>query len=260
MNGRDLGSLTANLSSTSTETRISDGRLVQANGGGAQFALLMPRAGQDNISIDAALDRMNGGNLIAALPIKDWREQLADTEADVSGTLKVNGVPNQMSGVADLRFGPGRLGGEALRNLTAHATFSGTTVNVDKVDVNFNAGHLSGNGKFDTQTKVFELTASGDGVQLDRLEAFAKRPNLPKLTGTAVIKELKATGVGSDISTYQISFNAESSDALVDGKSAGTVALVGRTENKQLNVTFTSTGLLGPQAQLITARVDLSND
>jgi translocation and assembly module TamB len=260
MNGRDLGSLTANVSSSATETRVSDGRLAQANGGGAQFSLVMPRVGKDNISIDATLDRMNGGNLIAALPIKDWRNQLADTDSDVSGTLKVTGLPGQMAGLADLRFGPGRLGGEPLQNLTAHATFSGSTVNVEKVDVNLTAGHLFGSGKFDTQTKVFELTASGDRVQLEWLEALAKRPGLPKLTGTAVIKELKATGAGSDISTYQISFDAESADAAIDGRSAGAVTLVGRTENKQLNVTFTTTGLLGPQAQVVTARVDLSNE
>jgi translocation and assembly module TamB len=260
MNGRDLGALTANLSSNSTETRVTDGRLVQAGGGGAQFALVMPRTGKDNISIDATLDRINGGNLIAALPFKDWRDQLGDTEADVSGTLRVNGVPNQMSGVADLRFGAGRLGGEPLKDLSAHATFSGSTVNVDKVDVNFNAGHLSGNGTYDTQTKVFELIARGDGVQLDRLEAFAKRPSLPKLTGTAVIKELKVRGVGVDASTYDISFDAASTDVAIDGHTAGTVTLVGRTENKQLTVAFTTTGLLGPQAQLITARVDLSNE
>src|SRR5258707_1680877 len=58
MNGRDLGSLTANLSSNATETRVSDGRLAQANGGGAQFSLVVPRAGKDNISIDATLDRL----------------------------------------------------------------------------------------------------------------------------------------------------------------------------------------------------------
>ena len=260
MNGRDLGSLAANLSSTATETRVSDGRLAQANGGGAQFSLVVPRTGKDNISIDATLDRINGGNLIAALPIKDWRNQLADTEADVSGTLKVTGAPNQMSGVADLRFGQGRLGGEPLQNLTAHATFSGSTVNVDKVDVNFNAGHLSGSGKFDTQTKVFELVASGDRVQLDRLEALAKRPSLPKLTGTAVVKELKATGVGTDISSYQISFDAASTDAAIDGKSVGAVTLIGRTQNKQLDITFTTAGLLGPQPQVVKATVDLSNE
>ena len=36
--------------------------------------------------------------------------------------------------------------------------------------------------------------------------------------------------------------------------------LIGRTENKQLNVTFTTTGLLGDLGQTITARVDLSNE
>ncbi len=260
MNGRDLGSLTANISSTSTETRVSDGRLVQANGGGAQFALTAPRTGKDNASIDATLDRMNAGNLIAALPKKDLREQLGDTEADVSGTLKISGVPNQMSGIADLRFGKGRIGGEPLQNLTAHATFSGSTVSVDKVDANFDAGHLAGSGKFDTQTKVFDLTASGDRVQLDRLAALTKRPNLPKFAGMAAIKELKATGVFTDISTYQISFDAESSDVMIDGHSAGALALVGRTGNKQLNVTFTTTGLLGQQPQVVTARIDLSNE
>ncbi|HXM46814.1 MAG TPA: translocation/assembly module TamB domain-containing protein [Pyrinomonadaceae bacterium] len=260
MNERELGSLTANISSTDAETRVSEGRLTQANGGGAQFTLLVPRTGQDNISIDATLDRMNAGNVIAALPVKNLRAQLADTEADVSGNLKVNGVPNQMSGVADLRFGPGRLGGEPLKDLTAHATFSGSTVTVDKVDVNFNAGHLIGHGKFDTQTKVFELVASGDRVQLDRLEAFANRPNLPKLSGTAVIKELKATGVFAKVSSYQISFDAESNDVTIDGRSAGAVTLIGRTENQKLDITFTTTGLLGPQPQIVKAIIDLSND
>ena len=260
MNGRDLGSLTANLSSTAAETRVDQGRLTQTTGGGAQFALVIPRTGENNTSIDATLDRMNAANLITALPKKEWRDQLGDTQADVSGTLKVTGIPKSMSGVADLRFGQGRLGGEPLQNLTAHATFSGSTVNVDKVDVNFNAGHLIGSGKFDTETKVFEVIASGDRVQLDRLEAFASRPNLPKLAGIGSIKSLKASGVFTDVSTYQISFDAESSDVTIDGHSAGAVTLIGRTENKQLNVTFTTTGLLSAQAQVVTARVDLSNE
>ena len=260
MNGRDLGSLAANLSSTATETRISEGRLTQANGGGARFAMVVPRAGKDNISIDATLDRMNAGNLIAALPKTDLRQQLGDTEADVSGTLKISGAPNQMSGVADLRFGPGRLGGEPLQDLTAHATFSGSTVNLDKVDVNFNAGHLVASGKFDTQTKVFDLLASGDRVQLDRLAALTRHPELPKFSGTAVIKELKASGVFTDLSTYQISFDAASTDVTIDGDSAGSVTLVGRTENKQLSIKFTTTGLLGPRPQIVTAQVVLSNE
>src|SRR5437868_11759343 len=37
------------------------------------------------------------------------------------------------------------------------------------------------------------------------------------------------------------------------------VAIVGRTENKQLNVTLTSSGLLGDQPQTVVARIDLSD-
>jgi len=259
MNGHDLGSLTANISSTAAETRVSEGRLAQANGGGAQFSVVLPRTGENNASVDATLDRMSAENLIAALPMKDWRDQLSDTHADVSGTLKITGLPKAMAGVADLRFGAGRLGGEPLQSLTAHATFAGSTVSFDKVDAALDAGHIVANGTYDTQTKAFDVTASGDRIKLDRLEAFTNRSNLPKLAGTASLKAT-AKGIFTDVSTYQINFDGDSSDVTVDGRSAGSIKLVGRTENKQLNVTFTTTGLLGPTPQLVTARVDLSDE
>src|SRR5215510_1630883 len=95
VNQRDLGSLTANIASTATETRVDQGRLTQANGGGAQFSLVVPRAGENNASIDATLDRMNLGNLIVALPFsKETRDQIGDTQGDVSGTVLITGMPN----------------------------------------------------------------------------------------------------------------------------------------------------------------------
>jgi translocation and assembly module TamB len=261
VNQRDLGSLTANISSTANETRVSEGRLVQASGGGAQFSLVVPRTGENNASVEATLDRMNLGNLIAALPFTaQTREQIGDTQGEVSGTVRITGMPDAMSGVADIRSSPGRLAGEPLQGLTAHATFSGSAVQVDRVDLNFDAGHILASGKYDVKTKAFDLTASGDRVQLERLQAFANRPNLPELKGTATIKNLTATGIGGEVSTYKISFDAESNDVTINGKSAGVVAIVGRTENKQLNVTLTSSSLLGQQPQTITARVDLSKE
>ncbi len=261
VNGRDLGSLTANLASTAAEMHVNDGRLAQPGGGGAQFALVVPRTGADNISIDATLDRMNAGNLLAALPLKkETRDQIGDTRADASGALKITGMPNKMSGTADLRFGPGRLAGEALQNLAAHATFSGSVVNVDKVDVNFSNGHFAGSGRYDTVAKAFEVAASGDRVSLAWLETLADRPSLPKLTGIAVIRNLTAKGILNDVSTYEINFDAESTNVTLDGHSAGAVKLFGETANKHLNATFTMTGLLGPKAQVVTASVDLSNE
>jgi translocation and assembly module TamB len=261
VNGRDLGSLTANLTSTAAEIHVNDGRLVQTGGGGAQFALVVPRTGADNTSIDATLDRMDAGNLIAALPLKkETRDQIGDTQADASGVLKITGMPNKMSGTADLRFGSGRLAGEPLQSLTAHATFSGSNVNLEKVDANFNDGHVTASGKYDTATKAFEVAARGDRVSLARLEAFADRPSLPKLSGTAVIRNLMAKGILADVSTYEITFDAESTNVTLDGHPAGAVKLFGETANKHLNVTFTMTGLLGSAPQVATASVDLSNE
>jgi len=261
VNQRELGSLTANISSNASETRVTDGRLAQTTGGGAQFSLVVPRTGENNASVDATLDRMNLGNLIAALPVTtQTRDQLGDTQGEVSGTVRITGMPNAMSGVADIRSSQGRIASEPLQGLTAHATFTGSSVDVDKVDLNFNAGHIIASGKYDVKTKAFDLTASGDRVQLERLQALANQPNLPKLTGTATIKNLHATGVGSDVTSYVVSFEAQTSDLTLKGKPAGTVAIVGRTENKQLNVTLTSTALFGDQPQVVTARVDLSQE
>jgi len=261
MNQRDLGSLTANISSNPTETRVDSGRLIQPNGGGAQFALLMPRTGADNISIDATLDRMSAASLVATFPTRQTRESLSDTETDVSGSLKITGIPKKMTGVADLRFGQGRLAGEPLQSLTAHATFTGSTVNLERVDANFEAGHLVGGGKYDLDTTAFDVKFSGDRVQLDRLQALANRPNLPEVGGIAKL-DITASGIykDKDFSSWQINFNGESNDVTLDGHPAGALKLVGVTENKQLDVTFTTTGLLGTNPQVITARVDLSNE
>jgi translocation and assembly module TamB len=258
MNGRDLGSLSANIASTATETRVDNGRLVQANGGGAQFALIIPRTGENNTSIDATLDRINAGNLIAALPSRETRDAFGDTDAEASGSLRITGIPKNMSGVADLKFGKGRLGGEPLQSLTAHATFVGSSVTVDSVDASFDAGHIIGSGKYDTETKAFDVKFSGDRVQLERLSAFTSQ-KLPQLAGTAKL-DATASGIFTDVSTYQINFNGESSDVTIDGRPAGALKLTGVTANKQLNITFSTTGLLGANPQLVTARVDLSNE
>ena len=62
---------------------------------------------------------------------RSTREQFDDTEAQASGTVKITGIPKNMSGIADLRFGQGRLAGEPLQSLSARATFAGSRVNVE---------------------------------------------------------------------------------------------------------------------------------
>src|SRR6185295_8157253 len=61
-----------------------------------------------------------------------------------------------------------------------------------------------------------------------------------------------------DFASYKITFDAQGKEPSLNGRSLGTLSLVGRTENKQLNVTFV-TGVLG-QPQTVTAHVDLANE
>ena len=266
VNSRELGALTASLNITPAEINVSDGRLAERDGGGVQFTLNAPRTGQNNISIDATLDRANAGNLLAALPssgdasltgAQASTAPYGDLQADVSGRIQVKGFPDAMTGDANLRVGPGYVSGEHFDSIIAQATFSGSKVNLNRVEARFDAGTLLATGNYDTRTKAFDIDARGTGIQLARLTALAKNAGgLPKINGTADITA-HATGIFTDFTTYQVTIDGTGRDVTINGREAGQLSLVGRTENRQFNLNLT-TGILG-QPQVIAASVDLSN-
>jgi translocation and assembly module TamB len=261
VNGNDLGALSASLKMTAAEMQIADGRLTERDGGGMQFTLNAPRTGENNTTFEATLDRVNAGSLLAALPLsKATRAQLLDTQADASGQIKITGIPNAMAGSAELRFGPGRLAGEPLESMIARATFAGSKVTIENVDARLGAGHITAGGNYDTTTKAFDFEGRAEGVQLSRLFALTNRPGLSTVSGTADFNAHVSGNLSeSDFSAYQISFDGQGKDVVINGRAAGTLALVGRTENKQLNITFT-TGLLGPTPQVVAAQINLGSD
>ena len=257
INGNDLGSISATITMTPAELRIADGRLVERDGGGMVFTYLAPRTGENNATLEATLDRVNAANLLAAFPSNDTAQSLAGTQSDVSGQIKIVGIPNAMSGNAELQFGPGRLAGEPLEGLTARATFNGSNVNIETIDVRLTAGHIVANGSVNLTTKVFNLKGRAEGVQLNRLAVFANRPALQNITGVADFSAEVSGNLGSDFSGYNINFDGQARDVTINGRPAGTLALVGRTVNQQLNVTLTS-GVFG-DSQVVTANVDLAS-
>ncbi|MGB7922204.1 MAG: translocation/assembly module TamB domain-containing protein [Pyrinomonadaceae bacterium] len=266
---RNLGALAAAISVTPDEVRVSDGRLEETDGGGAQFTLVAPRTGINNIALDVTLDRANAGNLLAAIDALRPRvstdasqqgtlDRLNTLQADLSGRVNVTGLPDAMSGSADLRLGAGRIAGEPFESVIARATFNGPVVNLETVDARFNAGRITASGTYNTTTQGFDIQARGTDIHLDRLETLAKDARgVPRLTGTADLTA-HATGTLTEFSTYQINIDGEGRDVTVNGRSTGRLTLVGRTENKQFDLRLT-TDLLG-QPQVIAARVDLSSD
>jgi translocation and assembly module TamB len=163
-----------------------------------------------------------------------------------------------MSGSADLRFGPGRLGGEPLQGMTAKATFNGPNVNVESVDVQLVAGHIVASGNFNTKSKAFDFQGKAENIQLARLTALANRPGMPAVTGAADFNaHVSGSLADQDFSAYQITFDGQGRDVTINGRPAGTVALTGITENRQLNINFTN-GILGPP-QVVAERINLAS-
>src|SRR6185369_9357492 len=205
----------------------------------------------------ATLDRVSARTLLALSPLNSNKQLTSDTQSDISGQIKVSGIPDAMNGSADLRFSPGKLAGEPLDALTARATFNGPNVNIESVDVRLGAGHIVANGNFNTKSKAFDFQGRAESIQLARLTALANRPGLPSVTGIADFNA-HVTGnlADQDFSAYQITFDGQGRDVTINGRSAGTLALTGRTENRQLNINFT-TGIFGPP-QVLAAQINLA--
>lgn len=258
VNGTELGALAASVDMNDQEIRIPDGNLAERDGGGVRFSLVKPRTGENNMSIEATLDRFSARNLLALSPMSKNTQLTSDTQSDISGQIKVQGIPDAMTGSADLRFGPGRLGGERLDSLVARATFNGPNVNIENVDVRLGAGHIVASGNFNTKSKAFDFQGRAENVQLAQLAALANRPGLPAITGVANFNaQIAGSLADEDFSKYRVTFDGEGRDVMINGRSAGTIALSGRTENQQLNITLTS-GLLGPP-QVVAANINLAS-
>src|SRR4029078_7162846 len=157
VNGQELGSLSASIAMNDAEIRVPDGNLAERDGGGVRFSLVKPRTGDNNTSIEATLDRFNSQNLLALSSFIGNKQFIADTQSDLSGQVKITGIPDAMSGSADLRFGPGRLGCEPLEGPPARASCNGADVNVESVDVRLVAGHIVASGNFNTKSKSFDF-------------------------------------------------------------------------------------------------------
>jgi autotransporter translocation and assembly factor TamB len=269
--GRDLGALSADIASTADETRVNNGRLVEADGGGATFTAVIPRSGE-NISFDATLENSNAGALIAALAPPNRTFNLADVLmylGSASGKISVTGYPNAMSGTADLRVAPGRIGTQSYDEIVARATFNGSNVTLDTFDVRLGTGHVNATGAIEIgegrggvpSVNINGLRVQGTNVQLALLTQFfgtGAGGKVPALGGTT---DFIATVNGNPLNptSLKVELNAQGRDVTVNGQPAGELTLAGRITEKQEFVVDLTTGLLG-KPQVIHAVVDLAGD
>src|SRR5688572_419382 len=256
VNGIEVGALSASITMNAAETRVTDGQLSERDGGGVQFSLVAPRDRENETKLEAKLDRFSARTLLALAPPSGNQRLASDTEGDLSGDISISGIPNAMTGSANFTLGPGRLGGEPVEGMVARATFNGPNVNIENVDVRLVAGHIVASGNLNTTTKAFDFQGRAENIQLARLAALANRPGM-SVTGIADFTARVSGNLSDeDFSAYQITFDGQGRDVVINGRPAGTVALTGRTQNQQLSINFT-TGILG-QPQVVAAQINLA--
>jgi autotransporter translocation and assembly factor TamB len=284
MRERDLGALSADVASNAAETRVTNGRLAEPDGGGVTFTAVIPRAGQDNVEFDAALEGVNAGNLLAALGVGGAQSPAGATPmtttgavvgqlsgmGPASGKISVRGYPGAMTGSADLRVAAGRIGSTPYDEIVARATFSGASVNLDAFDLRLGDGRVTAGGRIDfgrsntggidiPSVNVQDFRVEGKNVDLALFTSlFGAGRGLPALAGKA---DFAATLSGNplDPATLKAEVNAQGRDVAVNGQPAGPLTLVGRMTADQKFVAELTTGLLG-QPQVVRATVDLAGE
>lgn len=254
--GRNLGSLVSKVFVSPETIELRDGKLLQPDGGNIAFTVNMPQTGTNNTSVQATLTRVNTGNLIAALPFK-LPEALSDFQGETSGTVNLTGLPNAITGEANIVSSNAVVAGQAFDNFETSLTFQNSIVNINKFEGRSADGFLRANGTYDTNSTYFNLDLEGRGLQLARLRTlFTKSKDFPALGGTIDLKAT-ATGRTADSTSYNINFSGTGQNVTINENAVGGISFTGNTANQQLTANLTAT--FGNQQQVINGSVNFAD-
>ncbi len=255
---RNLGSVATNILVSPDGFALRDGVLQEQGGGNLAFNVNIPRTGTNNISVNAKLNNVNTGNLLAALPVDVLPAQIKDFQAQTSGTINVTGIPKDLQGEANISSGKCTINGQPFDGFDAKATFQGSLVNLENFEARFGAGSLRANGTYNTDSTAFNFVATGKDIQVARIRPFLPAgTDISGINGTIDL-QAKALGIGSDAKTYDINFNGAAHNVVVNENALGEVTFVGKTENQQLMANLTANFQGQPQA--ITASVNFADE
>lgn len=256
---RNIGSLATNISVSPAAIELREGKLQEPNGGGnLAFNVSIPSGGTNNIAVQATLNDLNTGNLLAALPLGILPAQLQDFQAKTSGTINVSGIPNALQGAANISSSAGTINGERFDGFETRATFAGNLVNLEKFEAKFGSGFLRADGTYQTDSTAFDFNVEGKNIDFARVRPFiGSADSIPEINGTIDLTA-KAVGSGSDPRTYDINFSGAGRNVFINGSQAGEITFVGKTENRQLNANLTVS--LQGQPQVLTASVNFADE
>ena len=257
MRGRELGSLVTNINASPSGVELRDGRLADKDGGRADFSVLIPYGGSNNVSVSANLFGINAGKLLAALPI-DLPERISDLNGKTSGTVDITGLPDQAVGSLDLSSTKGTIAGQDFDSLKARAVFRGTRIDLEAGEIRVGTGSVSVKGMYDRQSTAFDLDVTGRAVPLPLLLAvLPKNDSIPAVTGLVDLTA-KAVGESDRPATFDINFSGTARNVIIGESPFGDVLFSGMTANSVLNADLMA-NLEGRQ-QVINATLRFNED
>ncbi len=257
LRGREVGSVSTDISVSPAGTELRNGILRETGGGTIAFSVNAPAGGANNTSVNATLTNVNAGNLLAALPV-NLPERLRDFTGTTSGSVNLRGLPNAAEGEIDIASNGGTVGGQPFNSLTAKAVFSGTLITLQKGEIQVDGGSVNANGTYDRATAQFNFDVNGQNVPVPLALAFLpQNASIPTVTG--VVSEFRANAVGDADrpETFNVSFNGRATNVAVNENAFGDVTFSGTTVGQQLKAELVAQ--LGGQPQRIDATVNFGD-
>ena len=256
LNSKPIGSVTTAINISPFGVRLTEGRLNELGGGNATFEIVAPSGGTNNTSVQAKLDNINAGDLLAALPVR-FLDRFGKIEGRTTGTVDLSGLPDLAKGSIDLTTANGTIGAQSFQNLIVKADFDGSGNLTVALGMTSGGGTFRVDGTVNTNTTAFELKFASNDMPLGTVIAV-----LPPVGGISSVSGVvdatgTATGAYDDVSSYAINFNGTATDVVINDQTFGTVTFNGATNNQVLNAEMVV--MLAGKAQPITASLNFGD-
>ena len=267
-NNRDIGSLATDLALRGATIELRNGLLAETNGGTIKFDVTVPNGDTNNIAVNAQIDRINIGNVLAAAPLGNQVPAfLRDIRAEVSGAVNLTGVPANLNGTAEINSTGGSVSGESFDALNARVAFANSSINIERFEARAGEGAITARGNYDAENARFNLETAGTNLPIQRFRAlFGENP--PNVSGTV---NFTARGTGDiafnergefdatdSFRSFDINFDGTAADLAVDERAFGNVAVTGRTQNQLLTANVTAT--VAGQQQTLLATLNFGDE
>ncbi|MEO6051406.1 MAG: translocation/assembly module TamB domain-containing protein [Pyrinomonadaceae bacterium] len=256
LRGRELGSVATDIFVSPLGVELRNGKLQERNGGNALFTVSVPNTGKNNVAVKATLTNVNAGNLLAALPV-ELPERIRDLDGQTSGTIDISGLPNESRGEINLAAAKGIIAGQTFDNLNVKAVFNGTTIDLQRGEMQIGTGRLTAMGNYDRASQTFDFDLGGKSLPLPLVLALLpKSDSIPVITGD-VDFTAKATGILDRTPTYNVNFSGASPGVRVNETTLGQITFKGQTVNQMLTADLTAS--LDGHPQVINASVNFAD-